>query len=57
MKLNQANKIRRNIEARIVCDLLRERNRSGANGTHADRRNRRLRTRQAVKNQALKDWG
>lgn len=56
MKLNRTNLARRNVEAFALSVLLRERNRSGANGTHADRRTRRLKTRQSVKRNAKKDW-
>ena len=33
-----------------------ERRRSGAAGTHADRRTKRVRTRSAKKSAALRDW-
>ena len=55
-KLDKANKARRDIESHELAKILRERNRSSANGTHADRRTRRLRTRLSQRNQALKDW-
>ncbi len=56
MKLDKANQARRNLESRELAKILRQRNSSGANGTHADRRTRRLRTRQTNKLQALRDW-
>jgi hypothetical protein len=56
MKLDRANQARRNAESFHLATLLRERNRSGANGTHADKRTRRVKTRRAKKSQALKDW-
>jgi|688.fasta_scaffold05142_38 hypothetical protein len=55
-KLDRANKARRDLESLKLAILMRERNRSGANGTHADKREKRIRTRQSKKLQALKDW-
>jgi hypothetical protein len=57
VKLDRANKARRDLEARKLAEIMRERNRSGANGTHADKRTRRLKTRRTIKIQALRDWG
>lgn len=54
--MNRANQARAKAESHALYLLLRERNRSGANGTHADKRTRRLRTRQTKKLQALRDW-
>ena len=56
MKLDRANQARRNAESFHLATLLRERNRSGANGTHADKRTRRVKTRRAKKSQNLKNW-
>jgi hypothetical protein len=55
-KLDKANKAKRDLESFKLAILMRERNRSGANGTHADKRAKRIRTRQSKKVQALKDW-
>ncbi len=54
--MNRANQARAKVEGYRLHLLLVERNRSGANGTHADKRTRRLKTRRAKKVQALKDW-
>lgn len=54
--MNRANKARAKVERHALHLILLERNRSGANGTHADKRSRRLKTRQAQNRQALKDW-
>jgi hypothetical protein len=56
MQLNKANKARRDIEARELAKILRERSRSGASGVHADRRRRRAQTRSASLTRALRDY-
>jgi hypothetical protein len=55
-RLGQANEARRKAEAFQLHTLLVQRNSSGANGSHADRREKRARTRNASERQALRDF-
>lgn len=55
-RLGVANEARRKAEGFALHTLFVERSRSNANGTHADRRDKRARTRSANERKALKDF-
>ena len=55
-KMNKANEARRKAEAEALAVILRERSRSNASGVHANKGERRARTRSARKAVALREW-
>lgn len=55
-KLNRANKARRNAEAEALAVILRQRARSNASGTHANKADKRARTRNAKLRKAVAEW-
>ena len=55
-KLNRAEQAVRNAEARALAVILRERAKSNASGTHANKADKRARTRKAKLNKALREW-
>jgi hypothetical protein len=55
-KMNKLNEARRKAEAEVLATLLRERSRSNASGVHANKGERRQRTRSAKKTFALREW-
>jgi hypothetical protein len=55
-KLNRTNQAVRNAEASVLAELLRQRAKSNASGTHANKADRRARTRNAKLNKALREW-
>jgi hypothetical protein len=55
-KLNRAEQARRNAEASVLAVILRERAKSNASGTHANKADKRARTRNAKLNKALREW-
>jgi len=54
--LGKANEARRKVEARELSLIMRERAIGNANGSHSDKRIKRLKTRNAQKTFALRDW-
>jgi hypothetical protein len=54
--MNKANKVMRNLEARELATILRERSRSNASGVHANKGTKRANTRSARKAKALREW-
>jgi hypothetical protein len=54
--LGLVNEARRKAESFQLHTLLVQRNSSGANGSHANRREKRARTRNASERQALRDF-
>lgn len=54
--LGKANEARRKAEAFELHTLFVERSRSNADGTHANRKDKRARTREAAKRKALRDF-
>ena len=54
--MNKANKVIRNLEARKLATVLRERSRSNASGVHANKGTKRANTRSASKAKALREW-
>jgi hypothetical protein len=54
--MNKANKARRNAEALALEIILRERSRSNASGVHANKADKRARTRKARLNKAIREW-
>jgi hypothetical protein len=55
-KLNRTNQAVRNAEASVLAELLRQRAKSNASGTHANKADKRARTRNAKLNKALREW-
>jgi hypothetical protein len=55
-KLNRAEQAVRNAEARALAVILRERAKSNASGTHANKADKRARTRNAKLTKALREW-
>jgi hypothetical protein len=53
-KLGKTNEARRKVHAFELHTLFIERSRSSANGTHANRKDKRARTRSASKRKALR---
>lgn len=54
--MNKANKARAKVERSALAEILRERSRSNASGVHANKGERRARTRSARKAVALREW-
>jgi hypothetical protein len=54
--MNKANKVMRNLEARELATVLRERSRSNASGVHTNKGTKRANTRSASKAKALREW-
>ncbi len=55
-KLDRNNQAVRNAEASVLAELLRQRARSNASGTHANKADKRARTRNAKLTKALREW-
>jgi len=56
-RLGKANEARRKVEAFQLHTLFVERSRSNADGIHANRREKRARTRNASERKALREFG
>jgi hypothetical protein len=54
--MNRANKARRNAEASVLAELLRQRAKSNASGIHANKASKRARTRNAKLRKAVAEW-
>jgi hypothetical protein len=54
-KLGKANTARRNAEAKFINDLLIQRSRSNADGTHLNRKDKRARTRMESLRKAIRE--
>ncbi len=55
-KLNRAEQARARAERSAIASVLRERAKSNASGIHANKADKRARTRQASKARALREW-
>lgn len=56
VQMNKANQARAKVERSALSAILRERSRSNASGVHANKGERRARTRSARKAVALREW-
>jgi hypothetical protein len=54
--MNKVEKAQLKAEREVLATLLRERSRSNASGVHANKGERRQRTRSASKSFALREW-